>query len=146
MHVPGWRPPKPVKPPRPITFGGEIIRAAWLATSLCLFAWFGEAGILLTFYGCLIWVGVIGAAVFRTWGPPPPRDIALPEGPRWRWPVALLLLVSVLGSLSYDACPHGRYFGVGHVRLAHWTPNGPCRNQRHMRWLIPALVRGEVWE
>jgi hypothetical protein len=150
MRVPGWIPRRrPAK--SSVLDTRDMIIAATIATVLVSVGWLdnGRSALVMgLFYGSLLWPAVLLAYVTRHVEElVPPRDPSIRRprgGPAWRRVVPALLLVTLVFSLRYDACPHARYWAIGPVTV-FWTSvdaGGPCRNVRKYEpWLLLPFQR-----
>ena len=139
MRVPGWKPPRVRRPPP--SFGATMILLAACAALLTVGSAY-NGNPLLSLYGFTLWLAVPVSAVVRGQALRESRRsgapfTGAPAGPRWgRWAIALLLL-TLVGGVSYERCPHARYFAWGAMPIA--VVGDACGNARHLRPILLQL-------
>ncbi|HEV8378481.1 MAG TPA: hypothetical protein VGP99_06490, partial [Tepidisphaeraceae bacterium] len=133
MIVPGYRKPRIVtrRQSWPPTFGGQIMLTSTMAMLYTIAPAQANCGAW--------WLGVIGwTAISVAWErrqtvpSDDPERKRLPEGPRWRVFVRIMLLLSIVGSFRFYKCPHATTVWLGPLGgISYSGIGGPCRNDPH---------------
>jgi hypothetical protein len=128
MKVPGYRRPVEKPPPRP--FGQDMIAASTMATFLAIAA--AQCAGVLWFFVIIVWPAILIAWVRRNRLPQDhPERAREIKGPNWRRWVKVMFLISFLGNLRFNSCPHATTVWVGPWGISHSEVGGPCRNPPH---------------
>jgi hypothetical protein len=101
----------------------------------------------LSLFGFAVWLSVPVAAADRGLAKRKSSRTGVPytgapPGPRWRLVVSVLLLLTLVGGISYERCSHARYFAWGALPVA--IIGDACGNPRHLRPFVVQLWNDQV--
>src|SRR5438046_1190617 len=87
---------------------------------------------VLLWLAAIAWIAVVVAWVRRSrLAADDPQREEVPEGPRWRPLVKVMIVISILGTLRFYDCPHATTVWLGPYGLSHSSSGGPCHNDPH---------------
>ena len=116
--------------PRETIFGEQMITASLLATIYWVFAVHTQP--LLCVAGAAAWLAI--GLRWRWRNNLPANDPWwrwMPEGPKWRPFVKVMILISILGTCHFHSCPHATTVWLGPYGLSYSSNGGPCHNSPH---------------